>query len=113
MAFFHLNSGVPTKLFDAVSPSASLTSDAIGIPKTRFGDGGRRLTWRTGFAGAPSSVSIELQGAFRDVNAEFAVLDTSTATTGEYRVLIVHMPIIRVKIASYSGGSGYTVEVLV
>jgi hypothetical protein len=48
-----------------------------------------------------------------DVDSEYALIDTSTATAGEARtVASVRARFLRVKCASVSGGSGYTVKVL-
>jgi hypothetical protein len=59
-------------------------------------------------------VSIVLQSAMSDVDAEYQTIDTSAALTGEARSLTnVQAKFIRAKVVSSTGGSGLTVKFLV
>lgn len=78
-----------------------------------FPDEGRTVRWQTIFGSAPTSVNFALQGAMADVDSEYAPIDSSTATAGEARTVAgVRARFLRVKCASVSGGSGYTVKIL-
>ena len=50
-------------------------------------DSGTAVRWQTIFGGAPTAVSLVLQGAMADVDAEYQTIDTSVATTGEARTV--------------------------
>jgi hypothetical protein len=73
-------------------------------------DQGRTVRWQTLFATSPTAVSIALQGALQDVDAEYFTLDTSTNVAGESRsVSSVRAKFLRAKLTSITGGSGLTV----
>jgi hypothetical protein len=58
-------------------------------------------------------VSVVLQVAMNDVDAQYATVDTSTATAGELRTVSnVRGNFVRAKVSSITGGSGVTVQVL-
>jgi hypothetical protein len=58
-------------------------------------------------------VSVVLQTAMIDADAQYSTIDTSTVTAGEARsVSAVRANFIRAKITSITGGSGVTVQVL-
>ena len=50
-------------------------------------DVGTAVRWQTIFGTAPTAVSLVLQGAMADVDAEYQTIDTSVATTGEARTV--------------------------
>jgi len=78
-----------------------------------FPDQGHTVRWQTLFGGAPTAVSIRLQGAMSDVDAEYADIDTSTATTGEARTVTgVRTRFLRIKKVTSTGGSGLTAKIL-
>ncbi len=71
------------------------------------------VRWQTIFGTAPSAVNITLQGAMADVDSEYTVLDTSTATAGEARTLAtVRARFLRVNVASSTGGASITAKIL-
>ena len=77
-------------------------------------DGGTAIRWQTIFGSAPSAVSIVLQGAMSDIDAEYQTIDTSTATTGEARTVVnVQAKFVRIRFVSATGGSGLTAKLLV
>ena|SRR5882724_7054731 len=77
-------------------------------------DSGTAIRWQTIFGSAPSAVSIVLQGAMSDIDAEYQTIDTSTATTGEARTVVnVQAKFVRIRFVSATGGSGLTAKLLV
>ncbi len=80
-----------------------------GVP-----DVGTAVRWQTIFGTAPTAVSLVLQGAMADVDAENQTIDTSVATTGEARTVTgVQAKFLRIKFNSSTGGSGLTAKFMV
>jgi hypothetical protein len=66
--------------------------------------------------GTAVAISAVLQGAMNDVDAEYADLDTSTSTTGEYRTINnVLVRFLRIKLNTITAGAAptFTGEILV
>lgn len=77
-------------------------------------DSGTAVRWQTIFGTAPTAVSLVLQGAMADVDAEYQTIDTSVATTGEARTVTgVQAKFLRIKFNSSTGGAGLTAKMLV
>jgi hypothetical protein len=77
-------------------------------------DQGHTVRWQTIFGTAPTAVSLALQGAMADVDAEYQNIDTTTNTAGEARTVTgVQARFLRIKFVSSSGGSGLTAKLLV
>jgi hypothetical protein len=77
-------------------------------------DSGTAVRWQTIFGGAPTAVSLVLQGAMADVDAEYQTIDTTTLTAGEARTVTgVQAKFLRIKFNSSTGGSGLTAKLLV
>ena len=77
-------------------------------------DSGTAVRWQTIFGGAPTAVSLVLQGAMADIDAEYQTIDTSVATTGEARTVTgVQAKFLRIKFNSSTGGTGLTAKLLV
>ncbi|HEV1994018.1 MAG TPA: hypothetical protein VGR03_06800 [Candidatus Acidoferrum sp.] len=77
-------------------------------------DVGTAVRWQTIFGGAPTAVSLVLQGAMADIDAEYQTIDTTVATTGEARTVTgVQSKFLRIKFNSSTGGSGLTAKLLV
>ncbi len=77
-------------------------------------DSGTTVRWQTIFGGAPTAVSLVLQGAMADIDAEYQTIDTTVATTGEARTVSgVQAKFLRIKFNSSTGGSGLTAKLLV
>jgi len=77
-------------------------------------DTGTAVRWQTVFGGAPTAVSLVLQGAMADVDAEYQTIDTTIATTGEARTVTgVQAKFLRIKFNSSTGGTGLTAKLLV
>lgn len=67
------------------------------------------ITWFTEIGGAPSAVSISLQGADRDVDADYTTFDTSVVTTGESRSIgNINYTFYRVIATTITGGTSPT-----
>ena len=77
-------------------------------------DTGTAVRWQTIFGTAPTAISMVLQGAMADVDAEYQTLDTTTNTAGEARTVTgVQAKFLRIKFTSSTGGSGLTAKLLV
>jgi len=101
--------------FNDESPSGGTAGAQFAVPEPAGIPGqGHTVRWQTIFASAPSAVSFSLQGAMDDVAAEYATLDTSTATAGEARTVTgVRARFLRIVCNSVTGGSGFTAKLLV
>ncbi len=100
--------------FNAEAPAAGQSSQQFALPNySGFPENGRTIRWQTIYGTAPTSVSVALQTAMSDVDAQYTTIDTSTATGGEARtVTAVCGNFIRAQVAAISGGSGVTVQIL-
>jgi hypothetical protein len=100
--------------FNAESPTAGQASQQFALPDySGFPSQGRAISWQTLYATAPTAVSITLQSAMNDVDAQYQTIDTSTATAGESRMVMpVNAKFLRAKLTSITGGSGVTVQIL-
>ena len=100
--------------FNAEAPAAGQASQQFALPSySGFPENGRTIRWQTLYGTAPTSVSVLLQTAMNDVDAQYAAIDTSTLTAGEARTVTgVRGNFIRAKISAISGGSGVTVQIL-
>ena len=77
-------------------------------------DRGTTVRWQTIFGGAPTAVSIVLQAAMADIDAEYQTIDTTSSTTGEGRTVTgVQAKFLRIKFMSSTGGSGLTAKLMV
>jgi hypothetical protein len=76
------------------------------------------MRWQIRFATAPSAVSVSLQTAMNDVDAQYAVPtgatnQSSASTIGDNLVATgVRANFVRAKVVSITGGSGVTVQIL-
>ena len=95
-------------------PSNGTAGAQFAIPEPAgLTDQSHTVRWQTIFGSAPSAINIRLQGAAADVDAEYADIDASTATSGEARTVIgVRARLLRVKVVSSTGGSGLTAKIL-
>ncbi len=95
-------------------PTAGTSGTQFALPSyAGRANTGNTIRWQTIFGTAPTAVSIVLQTAMADVDAEYQTIDTTTATTGEARTVAnVQGKFIRAKLASFTGGAGLTVKLL-
>jgi hypothetical protein len=102
---FSFNNEAPA---DGTAGAQFAIPEPAGFPKQEH-----TVRWQTLFASAPTAVSIALQGAMADVDAEYQNIDTTTQTAGEARTVTgVRARFLRVKKTSSTGGSGFTVKIL-
>jgi hypothetical protein len=96
-------------------PAANTAGSQFALPSyTGIADGGTAVRWQTIFGTAPTGLSIVLQSAMSDVDAEYQTIDTSAALTGEARsVAGVQAKFLRIKVVTSTGGSGLTAKILV
>ena len=96
-------------------PGSATAGSQFAIPSyAGQPDSGTAVRWQTIFGGAPTAVSMVLQGAMADVDAEYQTIDTTVATTGEARTVAgVQAKFLRIKFNSSTGGSGLTAKLLV
>jgi hypothetical protein len=77
-------------------------------------DTGTAVRWQTIFGTAPTAVSLVLQGAMADIDAEYQTIDTSTNTAGEARTVTgVQTRFLRIRFVSSTGGAGLTAKLMV
>ncbi len=96
-------------------PGSATSGTQFALPSfTGTTDAGTAVRWQTIFGTNPTAVSIILQGAMADVDAEYQQLDISAATTGEARtVTAVQAKFLRIRFVSSTGGTGLTAKILV
>jgi hypothetical protein len=100
--------------FNSESPAGGQASQQFAMPSyAGFPENGRTIRWQTIYGSAPSAVSVVLQTAMVDADAQYSTVDTSSATAGEARTVTgVRGNFIRAKVASITGGSGVLVQIL-
>jgi hypothetical protein len=101
--------------FNAEAFPANGTAGAqFAIPEPAgLTDQSHTVRWQTIFGSAPSAINIVLQGAMADVDAEYFLIDTSTATAGEARTVIgVRARFLRIKMITSTGGASLTAKIL-
>ena len=77
-------------------------------------DTGTAVRWQTLFGTAPTALTMVLQGAMADVDAEYQTIDTTTNTAGEARTVTgVQTKFLRIKFVSSTGGAGLTAKLMV
>jgi hypothetical protein len=79
-------------------------------PETGF-----TVRWQLIYGTAPTAVSLVLQSAMADVDAEYQTIDTAAGTTtGEARTVTgVQAKFLRIKFVSSTGGAGLTAKLMV
>lgn len=96
----------------AESLSTGLKSQTVTVASqsgNRAGSPQRTITWETTIAGGPSAATINLQGAMRDVDAEYVTVDSSTSTTGEVKQTSTQMfQFWRILVGTITGGTAPT-----
>src|SRR6202011_2805626 len=93
-------------------PGSATSGSQFALPSfTGTNDPGTAVRWQTIFGTAPTAVSIILQGAMADVDAEYQQIDASSTTTGEARTVIgVQAKFLRIRFMSSTGGTGLTAK---
>ena len=111
---YSISPGDVALAFNSDAPGAGQASQQFALPNyAGFPENGRTVRWQTIFGTAPSAVSVVLQTAMVDADAQYSTIDTSTATAGEARTITgVRGTFIRAKVSSITGGAGVIVQVL-
>jgi hypothetical protein len=96
-------------------PGVATSGTQFALPSfTGIADSGTAVRWQTIFGTAPTAVSIILQGAMADVDAEYQQIDAASLTTGEARTVAgVQAKFLRIRFVSSTGGTGLTAKILV
>lgn len=96
-------------------PGSATAGSQFAIPSyAGQPDSGTAVRWQTIFGTAPTAVSLSLQGAMADVDAEYQTIDTSTSTAGEARTVTgVQAKFLRIRFNSSTGGTGLTAKFMV
>ena len=96
-------------------PGSATSGTQFALPSfTGVPDNGTAVRWQTIFGSAPTAVSIVLQAAMADVDAEYQTIDTAAAPAGEGRTVAnVQAKFLRIRFVSSTGGSGLTAKILV
>ena len=113
---FALSSGdVGFSFSNEAFPGGATSGTQFALPSfAGTTDGGTAVRWQTIFGTNPTAVSIILQGAMADVDAEYQQLDASTVVTGEARTVAgVQAKFLRIRFVSSTGGTGLTAKILV
>ena len=113
---FALSSGdVGFSFNNEAFPGAATSGTQFALPSfTGTTDGGTAVRWQTVFGTNPTAVSIILQGAMADIDAEYQQLDSSTQQLGEARTVTgVQAKFLRIRFVSSTGGTGLTAKILV
>jgi hypothetical protein len=105
--------------FNSEAPATGQASQQFALPSyAGFPENGRTIRWQVSFATAPSAVTIQLQTAMNDVDAQYAIPTgaanmTTSLTAGDNLVASgVRANFVRAKVTSITGGSGVTVQIL-
>jgi hypothetical protein len=97
-------------------PGGAQAGTQFALPSfTGLPDGGTAVRWQLIYGTAPTAVSLVLQAAMADVDAEYQTIDTAAGTvTGEARTVNgVQAKFLRIKFVSSTGGAGLTAKILV
>jgi len=96
-------------------PGGATSGTQFALPSfTGTTDSGTAVRWQTIFGTNPTVVSIILQGAMADVDAEYQQLDVSSQQLGEARTVAgVQAKFLRIRFVSSTGGAGLTAKILV
>jgi hypothetical protein len=105
--------------FNNESPATGQASQQFALPSySGFPENGRTIRWQVSYATAPSAVTIQLQTAMNDVDAQYAIPTgaanmTTSLTAGDNLIASgVRANFVRAKVTSITGGSGVTVQIL-
>lgn len=111
---YSISPGDVALAFNSEAPTAGTSSQQFALPNyAGFPENGRTVRWQTIYGTSPTAVSIVLQTAMADVDAQYTTIDTSGATGGEARTVTgVRGNFIRAKVSSITGGSGVTLQIL-
>jgi hypothetical protein len=103
----------PAYAFNGESPAPPQASQQFALARP-YGPGmepEQAIAWQTSFASAPTVVTVWLQVADVDADANYATVDVSTATAGERRTISARAKFVRVKLNAQTGGGAITATI--
>lgn len=105
---YALDPELPNTILNAATATGAGSAYANAV--RRIGGKFANYTWQTVLTGAPTGVSITLQGS--DDGANWTTIDTSTLATGETRY-VANTPVtfLRANVGTLTGGTAPTVTV--
>lgn len=105
----------PKESISASASAAPITGTVFAVPhQHKLGNRSVTIGWRYYFSSAPASVTIVIQGAFRNEDSEYVTFDQATNVSGEHRtVSAILFKFVRVKVTAKSGGGTVTAEIMV
>lgn len=90
---------------EALTNNSSSVQFAIPDP-VGFDVNAKVCTWQTVFTSQPAGITVALQGAMQDVDAQYVNLDTSTSVTGEIKQTTVNeVSFLRIRITGLGGAA--------
>lgn len=108
MAATGLTRGIINTILNAATATGA--GGSYSVPEKPTGGQFSDYSWQTVITGAPTAVSITLQGSLDGVN--WTVVDTSTATGGESRPISGKpFAFLRANLGTLTGGTAPTVTV--
>jgi hypothetical protein len=100
---------VPELLSGIGTPPVAGSAFAIGS-FAGLNPNGRTIAWATEFPSQPSSVTMYLEAAIENLDAQYLVLDTSTNPAGDLRYVdVTKFNFVRIKVDAFSGGTAPSV----
>src|SRR6202161_3430015 len=103
--------------FTREAPPTGQASQQFALPSyAGFPENGRTIRWQVSFATAPRAVTIQLQRAINDVDAQYAIPPgaanmTTSLTAGDNLVASgVRANFVRAKVTTITSGSGVNVQ---
>ena len=104
---------VPVVILSSL-PTGDVKSPGYSLPPVVGGATGHTIAWIASYDSAPSAISLQIQGSFDDVDADYVVLDTSTNTAGEAKTILnVAYPWIRARQVSKTGAVTTTIRLVI
>lgn len=99
-------------------PAVNTAGTAFAVPDVPYGAGlnGRAITWRYQVVTAPGALTVALQGAMTDTEADYVTIATATTVGGLATVTTgVHHPFLRLKITALTltNGAGFRGRIMV
>jgi hypothetical protein len=85
---------------------------AIPVAASAGLNGGREVSWSYSCPSAPSTISIQLEGAIRDVASEYTIIGTALTTAAgaaQFETVPSNIRFLRLNVTATTGGSSPTI----
>ncbi len=97
------------ELLSGITPPQAGSAFAIGS-FAGLNVNGRTIAWQTEFPSAPSTVTMYLEAAIENLDAQYQILDTSTNVLGDLRYIdVTKFNFVRIKVQATTGGTAPSV----